>query len=168
MEINSGDTAWILVSTGLVLVMTPALAFFYGGMARKKNVLSTLNLSFIMMAVLSIQWLLFGYSLAFGSDVGGLIGGLDFLGFSGVGADPSVFAPTIPHMLFAAFQMMFAIITPALITGAFVVLSVSSFYLLKRRHEEFARNSLKIALIWPGAGEKWSPTDTQPDLPSGL
>jgi Amt family ammonium transporter len=119
-SINAGDTSWLLVSTALVLVMTPALAFFYGGMVRKKNILSTLNLSFIMMALISIQWVLFGYSLAFGPDVGGLIGGLDFLGFSGVGAAPSDYAPTVPHMAFAAFQMMFAIITPALITGAFV------------------------------------------------
>jgi Amt family ammonium transporter len=118
--IDSGDTAWLLISSALVLVMTPALAFFYGGMVRKKNVLSTLNLSFIMMCLISIQWLLYGYSLAFGSDVGGIIGGLNFLGFAGVGAEPSAYAPTIPHMLFAAFQMMFAIITPALITGAFV------------------------------------------------
>jgi Amt family ammonium transporter len=118
--IDSGDTTWVLVSSALVLVMTPALAFFYGGMVRKKNVLSTLNLSFIMMCLISLQWLLYGYSLAFGPDVGGIIGGLSFLGFAGVGAEPSSYAPTIPHMLFAAFQMMFAIITPALITGAFV------------------------------------------------
>jgi Amt family ammonium transporter len=118
--IDSGDTTWLLVSSALVLVMTPALAFFYGGMVRKKNILSTLNLSFIMMCLISVLWLLYGYSLAFGSDVGGIIGGLNFLGFAGVGAEPSGYAPTIPHMLFAAFQMMFAIITPALITGAFV------------------------------------------------
>jgi Amt family ammonium transporter len=118
--IDSGDTSWLLVSSALVLMMTPALAFFYGGMVRKKNVLSTLNLSFIIMALISVQWLLFGYSLAFGPDVGGLIGGLDFLGFAGVGSTPSDYAPTVPHMAFAAFQMMFAIITPALITGAFV------------------------------------------------
>ena len=117
--IDSGDTTWLLVSSALVLVMTPALAFFYGGMVRKKNILSTLNLSFIMMCLISIQWLLYGYSLAFGADVGGIIGGLNFLGFQGVGAEP-LEGMTIPHMLFAAFQMMFAIITPALITGAFV------------------------------------------------
>jgi len=117
--IDSGDTTWILVSSALVLVMTPALAFFYGGMVRKKNILSTLNLSFIMMCLISVQWLLYGYSLAFGTDVGGIIGGLNFLGFQGVGAEP-LEGMTIPHMLFAAFQMMFAIITPALITGAFV------------------------------------------------
>jgi Amt family ammonium transporter len=118
--INAGDTAWLLVSSALVLVMTPALAFFYGGMVRKKNILSTLNLSFIMMCLISVQWLLFGYSLAFGTDIGGLIGGANFFGFAGVGAEPSDYAPTVPHTLFAAFQMMFAIITPALITGAFV------------------------------------------------
>jgi Amt family ammonium transporter len=117
--IDSGDTTWILVSSALVLVMTPALAFFYGGMVRKKNILSTLNLSFIMMCLISVQWLLYGYSLAFGSDVGGIIGGLNFAGFQGVGAEP-LEGMAIPHMLFAAFQMMFAIITPALITGAFV------------------------------------------------
>ncbi len=120
MQIDSGDTTWVLVSTALVLVMTPALAFFYGGMVRKKNILSTLNLSFIMICLISLQWVIYGYSLAFGSDVGGLVGSLEFLGFNGVGVDPAAIAPTIPHMLFAAFQMMFAIITPALITGAFV------------------------------------------------
>ncbi len=119
--VNSGDTAWILVSCALVLMMTPALALFYGGMARRKNILSTLTLSFIFMALVGVQWVLFGYSLAFGKDIGGLIGGLNFLGFHGVGAAPNPdYAKTIPHALFAAFQMMFAVITPALITGAFV------------------------------------------------
>jgi Amt family ammonium transporter len=119
--VNSGDTAWILVSCALVLMMTPALALFYGGMARRKNVLSTLTLSFAFMALVGVQWVLFGYSLAFGKDIGGLIGGLNFLGFNGVGAAPNPeYAKTIPHGLFAAFQMMFAVITPALITGAFV------------------------------------------------
>ncbi len=119
--INSGDTAWVLVASALVLLMTPALGFFYGGMVRKKNILSTLNLSFIVIALMSIQWVLFGYSLAFGSDHGGLIGGLNYIGLSGVGTSPNVqYAPTIPHLAFALFQMMFAIITPALITGAFV------------------------------------------------
>ncbi|HCS41166.1 MAG TPA: ammonia channel protein [Anaerolineaceae bacterium] len=120
-SINSGDTAWVLISTALVLVMTPALAFFYGGMVRKKNILSTLNLSIIVMALMGVQWVLFGYSLAFGGDIGGLIGGMNFLGLNGVGAEPNVsYAPTIPHLAFCAFQMMFAIITPALITGGFV------------------------------------------------
>jgi len=120
-EINTGDTAWVLVSTALVLLMTPALAFFYGGMVRRKNILSTLTLSIVMMGVISLQWVLFGYSLAFDKSIGGIIGGLGFAGFAGVGAAPNAdYAPTIPHLSFAAFQMMFAIITPALITGAFV------------------------------------------------
>jgi Amt family ammonium transporter len=118
--ISAGDTAWVLMSTALVLVMTPALGFFYGGMVRRKNLLSTLTLSFGMVALISIQWVLVGYALAFGSDHGGLIGGLEHLAFFGVGIEPSSYAPTIPHLAFAAFQMMFAIITPALITGAFV------------------------------------------------
>lgn len=119
--ISAGDTAWVLISSALVLMMVPALAFFYGGMVRKKNILSTLNLNFIIMGLISIQWVLFGYSLAFGADFKGLIGGFDFLGLSGVGSAPNpAYAPTIPHLAFAAFQMMFAIITPALITGAYV------------------------------------------------
>src|SRR5512136_852857 len=119
--VNAGDTAWVLIASALVMMMTPALAFFYGGMVRKKNILSTLNLSFIIMALISVQWVLFGYSLAFGADMGGIIGGLNFLGLAGVGSQPNpAYAPTIPHLAFAAFQMMFAIITPALITGAFV------------------------------------------------
>jgi Amt family ammonium transporter len=121
MEIDTGDTAWVLTSTALVLVMTPALAFFYGGMVRRKNILSTLNLSFIMMGFISIQWVLVGYTLAFGTSQGGLFGGFNFLGLEGVGAAPNPdYSETIPHLAFAAFQMMFAIITPALITGAFV------------------------------------------------
>jgi len=102
-------------------MMTPALAFFYGGMVRRKNVLSTLTLSYVFMALIGVQWVLYGYSLAFGPSINGLIGGLDFLGFIGVDAQPNgAYAKTIPHSLFAAFQMMFAVITPALITGAFV------------------------------------------------
>jgi len=117
--INSGDTAWVLISTALVLMMTPALGFFYGGMVRKKNILSTLNLSFITIGLMSIQWILFGYSLSFGDSIGGFIGGLNFVGLNGVGTE--VLEGTgIPHLLFMAFQMTFAIITPALITGAFV------------------------------------------------
>jgi len=121
VPINTGDTAWLLVCCSLVLLMTPALALFYGGMTRRKNVLSTLTLSFAFMALVGVQWVLYGYSLAFGKDIGGLIGGLNFLGFQGVGGLPNPdYGKTIPHGLFAAFQMMFAVITPALITGAFV------------------------------------------------
>jgi Amt family ammonium transporter len=120
-QINSGDTAWILVCCSLVLLMTPALAFFYGGMVRRKNVLSTLTISYVFMALIGVQWILYGYSLAFGTSINGFIGGLNFLGFIGVDAQPNdAYAKTIPHSLFAAFQMMFAVITPALITGAFV------------------------------------------------
>ena len=121
MQINAGDTAWILVCCSLVLLMTPALAFFYGGMVRRKNVLSTLTMSYIFMALIGVQWIVYGYSLAFGSDINGIIGGLNFLGFQNVDALPNAeYSKTIPHTLFAAFQMMFAVITPALITGAFV------------------------------------------------
>lgn len=118
-NINTGDTAWILTSTALVLMMTPALAFFYGGMVRKKNILSTLNLSFIMMGLIGVQWVLYGYTLSFGKDIGSFIGDLSFLGFKGVTGAPNG-ESTIPHLAFAAFQATFAIITPALITGAFV------------------------------------------------
>ncbi|MCC7106809.1 MAG: ammonium transporter [Chloroflexi bacterium] len=120
MEVNAGDTAWVLASAGLVMLMTPALGFFYGGLVRRKNVLSTIMHSFFILALISVQWVLWGYSLAFGPDRGGLIGGLEWFGFNGVGGSPNPdYAPTIPHLAFAAFQMMFAIITPALITGAF-------------------------------------------------
>jgi Amt family ammonium transporter len=120
-KIDSGDTAWMLVSAALVLMMTaPGLALFYGGLVRVKNVLSVLMQSFILMAVVSVQWVLFGYSLAFGPDHHGIIGDLSWLGLSGVGLAPNPdYSATIPHQLFAAYQMMFAIITPALITGAF-------------------------------------------------
>ncbi len=121
MNINPGDTAWVLIATTLVMMMTPALAFFYGGMVRKKNVLSTLNMSFITICLISVQWVLIGYTLAFGSNIGGVVGSLNFLGLNGVGISPNPdYAPTIPHLAFAAYQMMFAIIAPALITGGFV------------------------------------------------
>lgn len=120
-KIDTGDTAWIFFSSALVMLMTPGLAFFYGGMVRKKNMLSTLMLSFSMLAVMSLQWVLIGYSLSFGPDVNGFIGSLKWLGLAGVGAAPNAdYAATIPHLAFMIFQMMFAIITPALITGGFV------------------------------------------------
>jgi ammonium transporter, Amt family len=121
VPINAGDTAWVLVCCSLVLLMTPALAFFYGGMVRRKNILSTLTLSYIFMSLIGVQWILYGYSLAFGKDIGGFIGGLNYLGFNGVGPAPNPdYSKNIPQSLFAAFQMMFAVITPALITGGFV------------------------------------------------
>jgi Amt family ammonium transporter len=121
MSINSGDTAWLLVSTALVMLMTPALALFYGGMVRRKNVLSTIMMSFAILALVSILWVLYGYSLSFGPDKGGIIGGLEWLGLMGVGQEPSsVYASTVPHLAFMMFQGMFAVITVALITGAIV------------------------------------------------
>lgn len=119
-KIDTGDTTFSMISTALVFLMTPGLALFYGGMVRKKNVLNTMMNSFVIIGLISIQWVLFGYTLAFGNDAfKGLIGGFDFLGFNGVGANPSAYASTIPHGAFAMYQLMFAIITPALITGAF-------------------------------------------------
>jgi Amt family ammonium transporter len=118
--VDTGDTAFILVSTALVMFMTPGLALFYGGMVRAKNVLGTIMQSFFALGIVSVLWVLIGYTLAFGPDKGGLIGSLEWLGFSGVGQEPyEPLSATIPHSLFATFQMMFAVITPALITGAF-------------------------------------------------
>jgi Amt family ammonium transporter len=131
-KIDKGDTAWMLTSCALVLMMTaPGLALFYGGMVRQKNALGTLMQSFIIMAVISIQWVLWGYSLAFGPDKGGIIGGLEWIGLRGVGLEPfDAYSKTIPHQVFMAFQMMFAIITPALITGAFAERKKFSAFLL--------------------------------------
>jgi Amt family ammonium transporter len=114
--INPGDTAWLLVSTALVMLMTPGLALFYGGMVSGKNVLSTFMHSFFAMALVSVQWALIGYSLAFGQTHGGYIGGLDYVFLQGVGVEPH---GTVPHLLFMMFQGMFAVITPALISGAY-------------------------------------------------
>jgi Amt family ammonium transporter len=131
-KIDKGDTAWMLTSSALVLMMTaPGLALFYGGMVRSKNALATLMQSFIIMALISIQWVLWGYSLAFGPDKGGIIGGLEWIGLRGVGAEPfDAYSKTIPHQVFMLFQMMFAIITPALITGAFAERKKFSSFLL--------------------------------------
>jgi Amt family ammonium transporter len=119
---DTGDTAWLLMSSALVMLMLPGLALFYGGLVRSKNVLSTVMHSFFGLALVSVVWVVVGFTLAFGPDVGGLglIGGLNFAMFNGVGLTPSpVYATTVPFVLFAAFQLMFAAITPALITGAF-------------------------------------------------
>ena len=131
-KIDTGDTAWVLMSTALVLLMTaPGLALFYGGMSRSKNALGTVMQSFIVVALISIQWLLWGYSLAFGPDMGGIIGSLEWFGLMGVGLEPNPnYAATIPHQTFMLFQMMFAVITPALITGAYAErVKFSSFIL---------------------------------------
>ena len=120
--INTGDTAWVLTSTALVMLMTPGLALFYGGLVRRKNVLSTIMHSIFILALVSVTWVLFGFTLAFGKDVNGwgIIGGLDYIGLHGVGKEPlTQYAPNIPGSAYMAFQMMFAVITPALITGAF-------------------------------------------------
>jgi Amt family ammonium transporter len=119
--VDSGDTAWVLMSAALVMLMTaPGLALFYGGLVRTKNVLGTIMQSVIILCVVTLLWILFGYSLAFGPDVGGFIGGLDWVGLRNVGLDPHpTYGPTIPHQVFMMFQLMFAAITPALITGAF-------------------------------------------------
>lgn len=120
-KVDKGDNAWMLTSSALVLMMTiPGLFLFYGGLVRSKNVLGTIMHSFIMVGVITIQWVLWGYSVAFGPDVGGWIGNLAWVGLNGVGAEPNAdYAATIPHQTFMIYQMMFAIITPALITGAF-------------------------------------------------
>ena len=118
--INSGDTAFVLMSAALVMLMTPGLALFYGGMVRTKNVLNTIMQSFFIICLISVQWVSFGYSLAFGPDISGLIGDFSWAGFQGVGMDANPdYSETIPHLAFAMFQIMFAVITPALITGAF-------------------------------------------------
>jgi ammonium transporter, Amt family len=127
---NAGDTAWVLMSTGLVMLMTPGLAFFYGGMVRRKNVLGVLMQCFAILCVLSLQWVLFGYSLAFAPG-NGLIGSLKWIGLNGVGLEPfKEYAPTIPHQAFMIFQAMFAVITPALIVGAFAERMKFSAFLL--------------------------------------
>ncbi len=120
-KIDSGDTAWVLMSSAMVLLMTaPGLFLFYGGLVRQKNALGTIMHSFIILALISLQWVLWGYTLAFGPDKGGIIGGLEWLGLKGVGQQPFAdYSATIPHLAFMLFQMMFAVITPALITGAF-------------------------------------------------
>ena len=121
MSINGADTVWMLVSTAMVMLMTPGLALFYGGLVRSKNVLSTIMMSFMSLGVIGILWALFGYSLAFGTDHWGIIGGFDYVGLRNVGQAASpIYASTVPHLAFMSFQMMFAVITVALITGAVV------------------------------------------------
>ena len=116
---NSGDTSFMLVATALVMFMTPGLALFYGGLVRAKNALATMMQSFICLGLVSLVWVFYGYSLAFGPDVGGIIGSLKYIGLNGVTLQPGPYSETIPDLLFCSFQLMFAIITPALITGAF-------------------------------------------------
>ncbi len=127
---NSSDIAFMLIATAMVMLMTPGLALFYGGMVRSKNSLATIMQSFICLGVISIIWVLYGYSLAFGPDIGSFIGDLSYVGLKDVGLDPGPPADNIPHLLFCAFQLMFAIITPALITGAFAERMKFSAFLL--------------------------------------
>jgi Amt family ammonium transporter len=119
VPIDSGHTTWVLISTALVMLMTPGLAFFYGGLVRRKNILSVLMQCFMIMCIVSIQWVVLGYSMAFGRDISGLIGNLDWMWLKGVGMESSSYAPGVPHQAFVLFQMMFAVITPALIIGTF-------------------------------------------------
>ncbi|GAC1304841.1 MAG: ammonium transporter [Isosphaeraceae bacterium] len=130
--INGADTAFMMISAALVLLMTPGLGLFYGGMVRRKNVLGTFQQSFILLGVVALQWVLFGYSLAFAPNaLGGFVGGLDFAFLRNVGLDPHpTYAPTIPHQLFTVYQLMFAVITPALISGAFAERMKFSSYLV--------------------------------------
>jgi Amt family ammonium transporter len=138
-EISAADTAWVLVSAALVMLMTPALGFFYGGLVRRKNVLATIMHSFFILALISVQWVLWGYSLAFGPDRGGIIGSLAWVGLNGVGLEPNPdYAGTIPHQAFMIYQAMFAVITPALITGAFAE---------RKRFKAFALFSLLWATL---------------------
>jgi Amt family ammonium transporter len=128
---NAGDTAFVLMSAALVMLMTPGLALFYGGMVRNKNVLGTIMHSFIVLGIITLEWVLWGYSMAFGPDLGGIVGGLDWFGLKGVGMEPSPdYGSTIPHLAFMIFQCMFAVITPALITGAFAERLKFSAFLL--------------------------------------
>jgi Amt family ammonium transporter len=121
VSINSADTVWLLISAALVMLMTPGVALFYGGMVRRKNILSTIMMSFVCLGLVGLLWVLYGYSLSFGADKWGIIGGLNYVGLMGVGQEPSaVYATTVPHLAFMIFQAMFAIITVALITGAVV------------------------------------------------
>ena len=125
LKVDAGDTAWVLASAAMVMLMTPGLAFFYGGLVRRKNVLSVLMQCFMILCLVTVQWVIVGYSLSFGPDAGGVIGDLSWLGLSGVGQGPHMgpqgasYAPTVPHQAFMIFQAMFAVITPALIIGAF-------------------------------------------------
>ena len=131
-KIDKGDNAWMLTSSALVLMMTiPGLFLFYGGLVRSKNVLGTIMHSFILVGVVTVQWVLWGYSVAFGPDIGGLFGSLAWVGLNGVGVEPNAdYAATIPHQTFMVYQMMFAIITPALITGAFAERAKFSTFLV--------------------------------------
>ncbi len=131
MAINSGDTAWVLASTALVLLMTPGVGLFYGGLVRSKTVVSMIGLSFLALALASVQWVLFGYSLAFGTDVSGILGGFNYMLMNSVGLGEAPLAPNIPALAYAAFQMVFAAVTLAILTSAVAErVKISSFIVL--------------------------------------
>ena len=159
---DTGDTAWVLTSSALVLMMTvPGLAFFYGGLVRGKNVLSTLMHSFFLTALISVTWVLYGYSIAFGPDVKGLFGSLAWLGLNGVADKPNALAPTIPHYAFMVFQLMFAIITPALISGAIAErIKFKAYLLFMLLWSTFIYGPL-CHWVWGGGwiGTKWGALD---------
>lgn len=130
MAISAGDTAWLLASTALVMLMTPGVGFFYGGLVRRKNLVSMITLSLVAFALISIQWVLYGYSLAFGPDIGGIIGGLNFVGLRGIGLDASAVPGTsgVPALLYMIFQLVFATVTLAIVTSVFAErVKLSSF-----------------------------------------
>jgi len=128
MVLDSGDTAWILASAALVMLMTPGVGFFYGGMVRRKNVIAMIALSFIVFAIVSLQWVLWGYSIAFGPDITGLAGGLSAIGLAGVGMGPGPYAQTVPGLAYMAFQLVFATVTLAILTSVFAErVKLSSF-----------------------------------------
>jgi Amt family ammonium transporter len=131
LEISSGDTAWILVSTAMVMLMTPGVGLFYGGLVRSKTVVSMIGLSFLAFAIASIQWVLFGYSLSFGSDISGIIGGYNYILLNSVGLDGAPLAGNIPHLIYMAFQLVFAAVTLAILTSAVAErVRLSSFIVL--------------------------------------
>jgi Amt family ammonium transporter len=130
MAIDTGTTAWILAATALVALMTPGVGFFYGGLVRKKNFIAMIMLAFVAFALVSIQWVLVGYSLAFGPDVGGFIGNLDFVGLNGVGMDPGSYSPAIPGLLYMIFQLVFATVTMAIVTSGIAERVRFSSYLI--------------------------------------
>lgn len=146
--LDSGDTAWILISTALVLLMTPGVGLFYGGMVRRKSVVSMLSLSFVALALISIQWVLVGYSLSFGSDIAGFIGGLEFLGLTNVGIDSTI--STVPHLAFMAFQLAFAVVTLAILTSTMAErVKLSAFILFGLLWTTFVYDPL-AHWIWGG------------------
>jgi len=150
---NTGDTVFVIISAALVMIMTPGLALFYGGMVRHKNVLGTIMQSFIILGVISIEWVLWGYSMSFGPDHGHIIGGLEWFGLRGVGMEPSTtYGTTVPHLAFMIFQCMFAVITPALITGAFAErMKFSSFLIFTLLWATLVYNPL-CHWVWAAGG----------------